>query len=209
MLCQQLLARKAGINQVQLGALGACGLQRLVRELELAGTESSSRGRVVEEAEELRSQRARLANVFEPLRHLVHETHFFAVRDVCEREYGERHHGPKFEEGLEFCPRAGTHGVGERVDAVITVPSRESAAEDRTPDAFDAFVGRSTSTLGGKRPPTRGDRGRSEARSRRGGPRPRRRATGGSRATEARVYVPNIASASSRLFFFVDYSSYS
>ena len=126
---------------MQLGALGACGLQRLVRELELAGTESSSRGRVVEEAEELRSQRARLANVFEPLRHLVHETHFFAVRDVCEREYGERHHGPKFEEGLEFCPRAGTRGVGERVDVVVSVPSRESAAEEterRT--RSDAFV---------------------------------------------------------------------
>jgi hypothetical protein len=135
-LCQQLLARKAGINQLQLAALGACGLRRLVREL--AGTESSSRGRVVEEAKELI---ARLANVFEPLRHLVHETHFFAVRDVCEREYGERHHGPKFEEGLEFCPRAGTRGVGERVDVVVSVPSRESAAEEterRT--RSDAFV---------------------------------------------------------------------
>ena len=136
-LCQQLLARKAGINQLQLGALGACGLRRLVREL--AGTESSSRGRVgVVEAKELL---ARLANVFEPLRHLVHETHFFAVRDVCEREYGERHHGPKFEEGLEFCPRAGTRGVGERVDVVVSVPSRESAAEEterRT--RSDAFV---------------------------------------------------------------------
>ena len=135
-LCQQLLARKAGINQLQLGALGACGLRRLVREL--AGTESSSRGRVVEEAKELI---ARLANVFEPLRHLVHETHFFAVRDVCEREYGERHHGPKFEEGLEFCTRAGTRGVGERVDVVITVPSRESAAEETERRMrSDAFV---------------------------------------------------------------------
>ena len=138
-LCQQLLARKAGINQLQLGALGACGLRRLVREL--AGTESSSRGRVVERAQRAKELIARLANVFEPLRHLVHETHFFATRDVCEREYGERHHGPKFEEGLEFCTRAGTRGVGERVDVVITVPSRESAAEEterRT--RSDAFV---------------------------------------------------------------------
>ena len=60
---------------------------------------------------------------------------------MCEREYGERHHGPKFEEGLEFCTRAGTRGVGERVDVVVSVPSRESAAEEterRT--RSDAFV---------------------------------------------------------------------
>ena len=84
---------------------------------------------------------ARLASVFEPLRHLVHETHFFAVRDVCEREYGERHHGPKFEEGLKFCTRDGTRGVGERVDVVVSVPSRESATEETERRArSDAFV---------------------------------------------------------------------
>ena len=157
----------------------------------------SRRGESSKELKEPRAKERRLANVFEPLRHLVHETHFFATRDVCEREYGERHHGPKFEEGLEAGTRAGTRGVGERVDVARAVPSRESALEEpeKTPDAFGRVRGVvRRRPLGGKRPPTRGDRGHPEARSRRGGPaRPRRRATRlvvASR-TVARVYVPN------------------
>ena len=130
-LCQQLLARKAGINQLQLGAIGARGLGRVLRQL---------RGQTSSEA--ARDARARLANVFEPLQHLVHETHFFAVREVCEREYGERHHGPTFEEGLEFWHRAG-NPVGDRVGVCVSAPcgarnARE--AESLSREGADAFV---------------------------------------------------------------------
>ena len=130
-LCQQLLARKAGINQLQLGALGARGLRRVLRQLREQSSKAEGEG----------DPRARLANVFEPLQHLVHETHFFAAREVCEHEYGERHHGPRFEEGLEFQHRFGT-GVGDRVGVNVSAPSSARARETErlSRRGADAFV---------------------------------------------------------------------
>ena len=130
-LCQQLLARKAGINQLQLGALGARGLRRVLRQLREQSSKAEGEG----------DPRARLANVFEPLQHLVHETHFFAAREVCKHEYGERHHGPRFEEGLEFQHRFGT-GVGDRVGVNVSAPSSARARETErlSRRGADAFV---------------------------------------------------------------------
>ena len=131
-LCQRLLARKAGINQLHLGSIGVWGLRRV-----LDSTCASEANSEANSFQEKRSHRARrLANVFQPLRHLVHETHFFATRDVCEREFGE------FNEGNEYSYRPCHPGVGSLLGLVVSAPRARSPTEEtlRARKEADAFV---------------------------------------------------------------------
>ena len=91
---------------------------------------------------EKRHRARRLANVFQPLRHLVHETHFFATRDVCEREFGERFYGPPFNEGNEYSYRPCHPGVGSLLGLVVSAPRARSPTEEtsRARKEADAFV---------------------------------------------------------------------
>ena len=115
-------------------------LQRLVRELELAGTESSSRG---ESSKKPKSSEAKERGwrTFSSLcdTWCTRRTSRGArrVRARVRRKTPR----PKIRGRARVLPRAGTRGVGERVDVVVSVPSRESAAEEterRT--RSDAFV---------------------------------------------------------------------
>jgi hypothetical protein len=66
----------------------------------------------------------------------VHETHFFATRDVCEREFGE------FKEGNEYSYRSCHPGVGSLLGLVVSAPRARSPTEEilRARKEADAFV---------------------------------------------------------------------
>ena len=107
-LCQQLLARRAGIEQVQLAAIGAWALRRMMRRLGEVrqalkeGAEPGSRRDPQKShrssVSRLRSRRQTLTaagrSLWAVLQHVYFETHLLVVPEAFEEAFGE-----DFEEG--------------------------------------------------------------------------------------------------------------